>query len=163
MKLPRFILIISLSYAFPLMQEHRATYFNHKGIEGVILRVDNVSCLRNNSAGPLSIDEDEVLHIDSLALKYIIKKASKRPHLIGGWEGCPKIPDSWLEYYRQVVAYRDINTNHEMVLIRYIHKSEVNIVPNWKTQWVKVSGGCTNYVTIVYDKTKKKIIQWAIN
>jgi hypothetical protein len=150
--------------SYPCNQHDIPIYFNRNGIEGVIFSLINVPELKKNSSESLSVSVDDVLAADSIAFNFIVSKSLNDSHLIGGWEGCPRIPDEWRSYYRQVVSYRDANSTNEIIYLHYVHKSEVEVYfPNWPNQWVRISGGCTNYFSIVYDKTKNEIIQWGTN
>ena len=163
MRLLYFLLAIPFVFTSLCAQPGNPIYFHKGGVEGVIFNVNYVHGFKKYASESISIDVNEVLRVDSLAYIYILEMAPKNPHLIGGWEGCPRIPDSWNDYYRQVVSYRDIKTNDEIIYIHYVHKDEEKDFPNWSTKWVSISGGCSNFVTVIYNNTKKEIVQWGIN
>jgi hypothetical protein len=148
----------------PSNQQNNPNYFEKHGIEGAIFSVINVPELKKYSSESLSVSIDDILAADSVAFNYIVSKKYSHSHLIGGGEGCPRIYDEWYSYYRQVVSYRDSITKNEIIYLHYVYKSEVKVYfPDWQNQWVRISGGCTNYFSIVYDKTNNEIIQWGTN
>lgn len=143
-------------------QPSKNLYFNKNGVEGVIFSSVDVPGMDKIASGWTNVQPDEVLKVDSMAKLFVIKK-SKGSFPQQGFDNCPIIYKNWNEYYRQVVGYRDKKTNDEIILIQYVYKSMEKEHLNWKDQWVLVSGGCSNYWQISYNKRTQKLFGWAIN
>jgi len=96
-----------------------------------------------------------------------IRKFVKRKTRNGkkNWSGpgsdCPIIIKEWNNYIRQIVCYRKAEKKY--VLIKFIHKDEIQEHQYWKYKLNRILGGCSNYWEIVYDIERKKVLHFIIN
>lgn len=137
--------------------------FDIDDIQGVVFLKGGDEGLGQLVAKKIPVGVEEVLSVDSLVKYFINNRSSEGGLPQQGYGGCPVISKSWNDYQRQVIKYEDKESSTQILWIQYIHKQVLDDHPNWKENWVLVSGGCSNYWQIRYDVKSKKLFDFSIN
>ncbi len=137
--------------------------FDIDNVEGVIFLKGGDVGLSGLALKRSLTNVQEVLKIDSLVKLFIDSQSVEKGLVQQGFDGCPVISKAWKDYYRQVIKYEDEESGHQIIWIQYVHKSQVDINPNWKENWVIVFGGCSYYWRVKYDIDSQRFFSFVIN
>lgn len=154
------LIVLSLQLS---SQTYNIICFDIDSVQGVIFLEGGNRGLGKVVSERSTTNVEEVLHIDSLAKCFVDKRSAGRNLPQQGYESCPIILKSWKNYKRQIIKYIDQKTGDQILWFQYIHEQVISEHPDWKENWVLISGGCSNYWQIKYNLKSKRFFDFVIN